>query len=510
MLEALIGILLLAGASSQASHERDRHRQQLIFRLMPPPELDFVPEAFFDSEKPYRIAGITFDSVNGIGAMPINANINYMGFMVWMTPNQFLALNPVNPEEGKWIEDQIRQGAPIGPMYLSVRVKGEIPSDYDLFLYEEGKVVPTWSPLSIEVHQHEGRTRAKVLQRLGLGEVSFPVNITARHRTEGEVRARQLKATQLLGMKIYPDPRRRIGARSMMIRQVTLQKKNYGELPSFLAMEPDDIQYKLAKDTGPAWETFLRQRSMLPITREELIQWDIDQIKGKEPPPTALVAVKAAAKLAGEKGASLTVALDESKKTIRDSFNIKRLPAGFFARWEKSIHIAYQSGQKQRQKAIDAAERRREQAQATEERRYARSMPGRARTLFDNCDYRRSESSWVGGGHTTTIYINADVDAHGWSEEVWHEKHNWKGTNSFHDVTVHPLWARRVEGPGLAVIGDKFVLNAIPYKGSLCRGTLRAWNATLVEQSRGVDLRPQTGFIVEDEDGRYFTTRKSP
>jgi hypothetical protein len=114
---------------------------------------------------------LRFDQTDGIGQVPFNGNINYMGFAVLMTPSQFLRLAEQR-DFGGWsnlegIKAAISEGQPIGSPFLQVQFEGA-----------ETAVV----------RQHEGRTRMRAIQDLH-GEIPvlahvFPEQgLRARHIT---------------------------------------------------------------------------------------------------------------------------------------------------------------------------------------------------------------------------------------------------------------------------------------------------------------------------------------
>ena len=114
-------------------------------------------------------------------------------------------------------------------------------------------------------------------------------------------------------------------------------------------------------------------------------------------------------------------------------------------------------------------------------------------TQFLGSRYRRSHTKWVGGEHSTTIEIG-EPGCSGGSTTVWHKKHTWKGTNSYHKFTVRSTWCERVADNGLAVIDGMLCLDAepIPDAGP---GT-SAWRVVLARQSTGFSIVAETGYVV--------------
>lgn len=124
-----------------------------------------------DPEGQMTLGPLTFDQRNGIGQVPFNENIKYMGFAVLMTPSQFLRLAEAR-DFGKGsglvgIKEALSSGKPMGSPFLDLLIDD---SDGDTTL----------------VRQHEGRTRMKAVQEIW-GEIPvlvhmFPASgLRARH-----------------------------------------------------------------------------------------------------------------------------------------------------------------------------------------------------------------------------------------------------------------------------------------------------------------------------------------
>jgi hypothetical protein len=242
------------------SREREDFEQRQLYRrlqyqLTPPPLTTFEPGADFDPEKPYvvrrgycaRMAlqshslfDVVFDSEYGIGQMPHNQNINYMGFIIWITPREFLRLVPYfrKQQSEDWLKEQIRNGTPLGaPMLIAKISKGELPKDRDLWERDRHgtPILPPDEPLEFKVAGYEGQARMKVLSQIGFNRTPIPVIVLAKRADGGEVRARHLAPEYLVGAKLLPDPRcyakhgsppGTVGPTT--VKRITLQKKNYG------------------------------------------------------------------------------------------------------------------------------------------------------------------------------------------------------------------------------------------------------------------------------------------
>lgn len=144
----------------------------------PPPSLETI-------EGRFQVGNVKFDQRDGFGAVPDQSNVNYMGWTVFMTADEFLQLNPfrrgpLHPETA----EKIKAGEPIASPWLDVEItmRGESPT--------------------LRTISHEGRGRAGVLKEL-LGSTPMPVNVFGR----GEYnRARHLSKA-IVEAPIFPDDR---------------------------------------------------------------------------------------------------------------------------------------------------------------------------------------------------------------------------------------------------------------------------------------------------------------
>ena len=170
----------------------------------------------FDAESDYVVEGVGEKSgrliripahAAGLGGTPNNENVDYLGFVVWMTPSDFLRLNPDRPvpprpqSKAAWAQKGI--GAPM--LYVDL-VDSSRKSIVDLIVDAEDesptalaalrKVTPT-----LRVRGHEGRGRAMFI-REHLGEALMPVAVFP----GGGLRARDLaRAPDLLERAVFTD-----------------------------------------------------------------------------------------------------------------------------------------------------------------------------------------------------------------------------------------------------------------------------------------------------------------
>lgn len=132
------------------------------------PEKNDIVALTKPAEKPPEPIKINWDPIHGIGEVPNGHDIDYFGYLVELTPDQFLALVPSKglAETGK-VEELIRGGAAVAPPFLKV----------------------TWNAGAREwkVVDHEGRSRARAIRNLSpdtlLQVQVFPENMRARNLT---------------------------------------------------------------------------------------------------------------------------------------------------------------------------------------------------------------------------------------------------------------------------------------------------------------------------------------
>jgi hypothetical protein len=133
-------------------------------------ETEATPSNVDDS---FKVGHVKFDNRNGMGAVPNNANVEYMGAVVWMRPSQFrkLVTHADRTRDAGNLEKELRDGKSMGCPFLQLR-----------WTRHEGK------PESVVVVGHEGRARSDAFKAIN-GDVSMPVHFFC----YGEVRARDMK-----------------------------------------------------------------------------------------------------------------------------------------------------------------------------------------------------------------------------------------------------------------------------------------------------------------------------
>jgi len=170
----------------------------------------------YDPEQPFRIGPVVFGQ-RGIGAVSINRNVNYLGFVAWMTPDEYLALN--EPLRGKdknydWIMQQVREGRAIAPPWLDANIV-HARWESDQGLRSEG------GPVRFQIVGHEGRHRMTVVRELCGPDVLVPVPVFV-----PSWRARHFTPHMLLGALMERDYSAPDG-QNFVVRRLTLDRKNY-------------------------------------------------------------------------------------------------------------------------------------------------------------------------------------------------------------------------------------------------------------------------------------------
>ena len=100
---------------------------------------------------------IEIDNRHGVGAVPNNLDVNYLGFETEMTPDEFLSLATPTDMEFKNVKNMwdLLQSRGMGTPFLNVRWKGDF-----------------W-----QVEGHEGRHRMEAIKRYGNPNAKIPVHI---------------------------------------------------------------------------------------------------------------------------------------------------------------------------------------------------------------------------------------------------------------------------------------------------------------------------------------------
>lgn len=112
------------------------------------------------AEKSYKFGKITFSATDGLGSVPNNANVWYIGFVGLMKPSTFLsvALDDQGSQEetSRNLEKLVSEGYAVGIPFLYIEID------------EDGKSLP-------KITGHEGRGRMRLARRLN-GDAPMPVH----------------------------------------------------------------------------------------------------------------------------------------------------------------------------------------------------------------------------------------------------------------------------------------------------------------------------------------------
>jgi len=148
--------------------------------------------------QPRPHAGVMFDPREGLGGSPDAGNIDYRGFQAFLTPRQFLELNPPRPawQPYNYITEALDAGQPIGTPMLYV----------------------DRTPEGWLVRGHEGRGRMMAMQERA-PDAMLPVGVYP----YGEIRARHLTDEDVF-RRLLPDTGGTLGARA---RMGVLQQRPY-------------------------------------------------------------------------------------------------------------------------------------------------------------------------------------------------------------------------------------------------------------------------------------------
>lgn len=139
------------------------------------------------AEEDYKIGDITFSAKAGLGSVPNNQNVWYMGFVGLVKPSTFLklALSDDGAQEptSRELEELVKQGYAIGIPFLDIQID------------EDGNALP-------KIVGHEGRGRMRMVQRV-LGDEPIPVHFFLR----GGMRSRHLTPEMMAEVKqgIYAE-----------------------------------------------------------------------------------------------------------------------------------------------------------------------------------------------------------------------------------------------------------------------------------------------------------------
>lgn len=108
--------------------------------------------------------------------------------------------------------------------------------------------------------------------------------------------------------------------------------------------------------------------------------------------------------------------------------------------------------------------------------------------LKENYPYKKSNSHWAGGDHSTKVKFSDTPSCSGGSDKVWSKNGKWSGLDSYAILSI----TRRayVALDGNLMIGGLITLDAEKVGN-------REYKAVWAEQSRGFDLKAVEGWIIK-------------
>jgi len=144
---------------------------QTLFEAYEPPILTPQEIAALQEPSPqniaktYRVGKVAFDNVHGMGAVPLNQDVGYLGFAMSITPRDFasLALYGNRLHTAQKMIESMKKGTPLGAPFLKV--------DINYREYKAGK------PLQVQITGHEGRARMVATEMLNGRASLIPVHV---------------------------------------------------------------------------------------------------------------------------------------------------------------------------------------------------------------------------------------------------------------------------------------------------------------------------------------------
>lgn len=126
-------------------------------------------------EGQFDLGPVSYDQRSGLGNVPDNANVKYLGFAVLMTPDQFLGLVTKRADDIAYVTQQIENDMPIAAPWLSLR-------------FDKNNLACVTS--------HEGRGRCMAIRTL-YGNIPILVDCFP----DGSLRARHLTIEMIAGFR---------------------------------------------------------------------------------------------------------------------------------------------------------------------------------------------------------------------------------------------------------------------------------------------------------------------
>tara|TARA_R100001509_G_scaffold165094_1_gene145090 strand:- start:75 stop:1097 length:1023 start_codon:yes stop_codon:yes gene_type:complete len=210
------------------------------------------------------VGPVRFDQKEGAGAVGLNRNVGYEGFVAWMTPEEFLRLNPKraqtphNAEKVKAFKEYIEEGGPLGSPFIDVK---EHPS-------------------GLRVTGHEGRHRMEALFEL-YPELPVPVHVFARRKISKDLP--DSLANDLVDpdvdFNLIPDER---AFTDKPLSPSAVWHRPGGEVDErqpFIAYNPKESSFTKPKLTAEELKMKQEQDDMLETIRKRRIQRELEELR---------------------------------------------------------------------------------------------------------------------------------------------------------------------------------------------------------------------------------------
>lgn len=148
---------------------------------------------------------------------------------------------------------------------------------------------------------------------------------------------------------------------------------------------------------------------------------------------------------------------------------------------------------------IERLERQASDAKVPVELRVRQTLVQKATELFWMCDYRRAESSWVGGQLNRVTVLSAHwspgeglyAGVHTKVSKQWSQNGKWSANVAHHTIVIPRGWGA-VARLRLIEALRTFILQADPVQ----HPEFAAWSVAYVKQGRGLSLRTAAGYVV--------------
>ena len=206
------------------------------------------------------VGPVRFDQWDGIGAVPDNIDAYHKGFVAWMTPNEFLRLNPrrgmtpSDEETVKYLQKHIEDGKPLGSPLLNV---------------EE-------HPSGLRVWGHDGRHRMEALNNL-YPDIPVPVSVFKKDANRAHLLPDSLADDLVdpdIEFNLIPDER---ALTDKPFSPDAVWHRQGGKNP-VLAHNPEATSFTKPKLTAKELKMKQERAEALEIIREKKIQEELERL----------------------------------------------------------------------------------------------------------------------------------------------------------------------------------------------------------------------------------------